>query len=65
MKAVIFETQNTKEPLNYDKLFSRFAVIRSETDKKQILKHFKQPTITKDKELVSYAIKLENLFKTK
>ena len=62
MKAVIFETENTKNPLNYDKLFSKFAVIRSDIDKKQILKHFKRPTITKDAELVNYAIKLNNLF---
>ena len=58
--VVIFETKNTDK--GHDQLFSKFAVCYNDSDKKKVLKHFVQPTCTKDAELVSTAIKYDSMF---
>ena len=59
--VVIFETENTDSPLDYAKLYQKFAVCRCNADKKRVLKGFKQPTCTDNAELVAEAIRIESL----
>ena len=60
--VVIFETSNTTdEPLDYNRLYSKFAVCRSNADKRRVLGSFRRPTCTDDAELVREAVRIESL----
>ena len=63
MEILIVETSNTGNKSDIDKILSKHVICRSMADKKKYLPLFKQPTCTKNQELLSYAKKYENLLK--
>ena len=59
MKYLMLETQNTISGKN-DDIFKRFALFETQKEKRRLLKHFRQPTITTDIVLLSYAVYLDS-----
>ena len=57
--VLIVETENTKRK---ETILNKFAVCYNYKDKNKVLKHFKQPTCTGNKELLDQAMKYDNLF---
>jgi len=63
MEILIVETGNTEDGATVDKILSKFAICKTEGDKKRALPGFTQPTCTKDTFLLKEAKKYNKLFK--
>lgn len=62
METLIVETENTQRGCTIDEILSKHVICRSDADKKRYLPCFRQPTCTKNAELLKIAKECEKLF---
>jgi len=60
MQILILETENTISG-KIDDFFKKFVIVRSYKQKNDVLKHFRQPTCTKNTVLLKEALRIEAL----